>query len=105
MTATIRRPPGHLTMTVRLPPTVSLAGDPCALAPGLTDLIDLAEQVAALVDRYRLLLADRPTVTAHLSQSQVELLELGRTLSHALGTLTYNAGCGQDTATPRAEAS
>lgn len=56
----------------------------------LVDLSCIAVRVGELAEQLRMLLADRPTVTAHLQQGQSYASDLGRTFDHAAGTLAYN---------------
>ncbi|SDU35700.1 hypothetical protein [Amycolatopsis keratiniphila] len=78
----------HLTA----PPTVPTpdCGD---LVLSLTDLSVLTGKVSRYVEQLRFLLADRPTVTAHLQQAQSYAGDLRRKLDHAAGMLAYNTGC------------
>ncbi len=67
--------------------------DPCALVPELTRLTVLIGQLGPALEEIAHLLADRPTVTAHLQQGRVSLADAKRAVDHAIGTLDFNADC------------
>jgi hypothetical protein len=69
------------------------APDPCAVLTELTELTDVADLLRQHVERLRLRLAGRPTVTAHLNHARDCAAGLRRSLHSAAGTLDATTSC------------
>ncbi|MDQ7808745.1 hypothetical protein Q5425_33845 [Amycolatopsis sp. A133] len=74
------------------------APDPCDVLTELTELADVADLLRQHVEVLRFRLADRPTVTAHLTLAHRWAADLRRSLHSAAGTLDATTACGPPSA-------
>lgn len=87
--------PAHQELSTMSPRSPRPTGprDPCPVVPTLTAAADVMGRLDTVLAQVTALLADRPTVTAHVQQALTGLAEARRCVDHAVGTLDFNAGC------------